>query len=227
MSHTGPVVAVVVAGGMGCRMNSTVPKQFLLLHGKPVVQWSLECFDATPEIDRIVLVLPEDWLEEGQSKLASFQPHKHFKIVSGGARRQDSVQAGVNSIEAEDGWVAVHDAARPGITVAIASNAINQAFELGNAVCAMPSYDTLVRVVDDEIVGQINRNEVYRVQTPQIFRIPVLRRALENAARNNLEATDEAGMIRELGYKINLVEGSELNAKITRPEDLEMLEALL
>lgn len=227
MSRAEPVVAVVVAGGMGSRMNSAVPKQFLLLKGKPVVQWSLECFDQTPEVDSIVLVLPEDRIEEGLGKLADFKPHKKFTIVAGGARRQDSVRAGVNAIDAEDGWVAVHDAARPGITNTIVSNAFKLAFELGNAVCAMPSYDTLVKAIDGEIVGQINRSEVYRVQTPQIFRVSVLRQALEYADKNGILATDEAGMVRELGCKIHLVEGSELNSKITRAEDLDMLKALL
>lgn len=221
------VVAVVVAGGMGQRMKSATPKQFLPLKGKPVVQWSLECFDKTPEITGLVLVLPEEWLEEGMNRLKSFKPQKSFKVVAGGALRQDSVRAGVEAANADQGWVAVHDAARPGITPALVSNALNQAFTSGNAVCAMPSHDTLVRVIDGEIVGQINRNEVFRIQTPQIFKTAVLRQALENAAAKGLVGTDEAGLVRELGYRIYLAEGSEMSGKITTPEDLDMFEALL
>lgn len=221
------VVAVVVAGGMGQRMKSTTPKQFLPLKGKPVVQWSLECFDKTPEITGLVLVLPEEWLEEGMNRLESFKPQKPFKVVAGGALRQDSVRAGVEAANADQGWVAVHDAARPGITPALVSNALNQAFTSGNAVCAMPSHDTLVRVIDGEIAGQINRNEVFRIQTPQIFKTAVLRQALENAAAKGLVGTDEAGLVRELGYRIYLAEGSEMSGKITTPEDLDMFEALL
>lgn len=227
MPHANTVAAVVVAGGMGQRMKSVVPKQFLPLKGKPVVQWSLECFERTPEINQIILVLPEDWIDEGRNRLVSFNSRKFFKIVAGGVFRQDSVMAGVNAIEDNDGWVAVHDGARPGITPALVSNAVNQAFALGNAVCAMPSHDTLVRIINGEIVGQIDRNEVYRVQTPQIFKIDVLRQALANAGKIGLRATDEAGLVRELGYRINLVEGSEMSAKITTSEDLVMLESIL
>lgn len=221
------VTAVVVAGGLGQRMKAAVPKQFLLLHGRPVVQWSLECFDQTPEIGSIVLVLPEDWIEDGRKRLAGFKPKKAFKVVAGGVLRQDSVRAGLDAIESMEGWVAVHDAARPGITPSVVSNALNQAFAQGNAVCAMPSHDTLVRVVDGEIVGQLDRNEVYRIQTPQIFRLAILRQALRNAADRGIVGTDEASLVRELGYRINLAEGSEINTKITTPEDLDMFEALL
>ena len=91
----------------------------------------------------------------------------------------------------------------------------------------MPSHDTLVRVVDGEIVGQINRNEVFRVQTPQIFKTAILRQALENATAKGLVGTDEAGLVRELGYRIYLAEGSEMSGKLTTPEDLDMFEALL
>lgn len=227
MPYKKRVVAVVVAGGMGQRMKSATPKQFLPLKDKPVVQWSLECFDKTQEITGLVLVLPEEWLEEGMKRLQSFKPQKPFKVVAGGALRQDSVRAGVEAADAADGWVAVHDAARPGITPALVSNALNQAFTAGNAVCAMPSHDTLVRVVDGEIVGQINRNEVFRIQTPQIFKTAILRQALENASTKGLVGTDEAGLVRELGYRIYLAEGSEMSGKITTPEDLDMFEALL
>lgn len=227
MSEKKIVAAVVVAGGMGQRMNATVPKQFMLLKGKPVVRWSLECFARTPEITELVLVLPQDWIEDGMLLLHDFKPGKAFKVVAGGATRQDSVQAGLDAVTAAEGWVAVHDAARPGINPSMVSNALNLAFSCGNAVCSMPSHDTLVRVVDGEIVGQLDRNEVYRIQTPQIFKLSVLRQAMTNAHENGLTGTDEASLVRELGYRINLAEGSEMNAKITTPEDLDMLENLL
>jgi 2-C-methyl-D-erythritol 4-phosphate cytidylyltransferase len=98
---------------------------------------------------------------------------------------------------------------------------------MGNAVCAIPSHDTLVRVVDGKIVDSIDRNEIYRIQTPQIFKLSQMRKAIANAIENDISATDDAGLIRELGERINLVEGSELNSKVTRPEDLDILESLL
>lgn len=221
------VAAVVVAGGLGTRMNAPVPKQFLILKGKPVVQWSLECFDNTPEITRLILVLPQEWLDEGRDKLINFKPQKPFAIVSGGARRQDSVLAGVKAVTAYVNWVAVHDGARPGIQPELISRAVNAAFLSGNSVCVMPSNDTLIRVVDGVMVAPVDRREIYRVQTPQIFRCVTLLAALDFAEKNHITATDEASIVRELGHKIHLVEGSEANVKVTRSEDLEILAALL
>jgi 2-C-methyl-D-erythritol 4-phosphate cytidylyltransferase len=223
----GPVTALIVAGGMGVRMNSLVPKQFLLLKGKPVVQWSLECFAQTPSIEKLVLVFPGNWLDEGRDKLISFDPEKPFKIVAGGTRRQDSVEAGLNEIEDKDGWVIIHDGARPGITPELVTLALQQARLNGNAVCAIPSTDTLVKVVDGEMVETVNRQEIYRLQTPQIFRLSQMRRAIENAKEKQIRATDDSSLIRALGEKIFLVEGSELNTKVTRSEDLDILESLL
>jgi 2-C-methyl-D-erythritol 4-phosphate cytidylyltransferase len=227
MPQTETVSAIIVAGGMGTRMNAPLPKQFLALKGKPVVQWSLECFDQLPFVDEIILVLPETWLDEGRDKLISFDPRKPFKIVSGGQRRQDSVKAGLDSVQNNDGWVIIHDGARPGITIELVSKAFEKARNLGNAVCAIPSNDTLVKVIEGKIVSSVNRKEIYRIQTPQIFRTGKMRKALENAIANNITATDDAGLIRKLGDEINLVEGCELNSKVTRAEDLEILETLL
>lgn len=221
------VAAVVVAGGLGTRMNAPVPKQFLMLKGKPVVQWSLECFDNSPEIARLILVLPQEWLDEGRDKLINFKPQKPFAIVAGGARRQDSVLAGVNAATADVSWVAVHDGARPGIRPELISRAVNAAFLSGNSVCVMPSNDTLIRVMDGLMVEPVDRREIYRVQTPQIFRCSTLLAALDFAEKNNITATDEASIVRALGQKIHLVEGSEANVKVTRQEDLEILAALL
>ena len=227
MPNRGAVTALIVAGGLGTRMNSSVPKQFMALKGKPVVQWSLECFDQTPEVDRIVLVLPEEWLDEGRDKLISFDPIKPFKIVAGGLRRQDSVKAGIDAISEAEGWVVIHDGARPGISPELVSSALASAKKLGNAVCAIPSSDTLVRVVKGAVVENLDRSEIFRIQTPQIFPLSKMRLALDNAEKKNIRATDDAGLIRELGEKVFLVDGSELNNKVTKPEDLNILEALL
>ncbi len=227
MPHRGKVTALIVAGGMGQRMNAPVPKQFLLLKGKPVVQWSLECFAQTPSVDKIVLVFPKNWLDEGRDKLISFAPEKPFSIVAGGELRQDSVAAGLDAIKEKEGWVIIHDGARPGITPELVTLALQQARLNGNAVCAIPSTDTLVRVVDGELVEAVNRQEIYRLQTPQIFRLSQMRKAIEHARINKIKGTDDSSLVRALGEKIHLVEGSDLNSKVTRSEDLEMMESLL
>lgn len=227
MPNRGSVTALIVAGGLGTRMNSGVPKQFLMLKGKPVVQWSLECFDQTPVIDKIVLVLPQAWVDEGRDKLISFDPEKPFAIVAGGNSRQESVKAGIDAIADAEGWVVIHDGARPGISPELVINALESARKLGNAVCAIPSTDTLVKAADGKVLENLDRTEIFRVQTPQIFRLSQMRKAIEHAIKNSIVATDDAGLIRELGEKVFLVNGSELNSKVTRPEDLYLLEALL
>lgn len=222
-----PVNAIVVAGGMGSRMDSQIPKQFMTLKGKPVVQWSLECFNQVEAIDNIILVLPKDWVDEGRDKLISFDPIKPFTIVAGGKRRQDSVLAGIEEIKHNNGLVVIHDGARPAITPELVETMISEAQKNGNAVCAVPSHDTLIKVLDGKIVEQINRTEIFRVQTPQIFTVDTMRKALSNALKMNLTGTDDSSLAFEIGTDIHLVSGSELNVKITQISDLEILEAML
>ena len=219
------VTAVVVAGGMGTRMNSSVPKQFMLLGGRPVVQWSLECFASLDLVDEIILVLPADRIEEGRALLRGFVPGQPFNLVAGGERRQDSVMNGLRAVAG--GWVMVHDAARPGMTPELARAALLKAEKYGNAVCAVPSQDTLVKATGGKMTEHLDRREVFRLQTPQIFHCDQLLQALEYAIANNLAITDESSIMAKLGHEIFLAEGSEQNNKITGPHDFEILGALL
>lgn len=220
------VTAIVVAGGMGTRMNSGVPKQFMPLGDRPVVQWSLECFASLDLVDELILVLPADRIEEGRALLSGFVAGRPFNIVAGGERRQDSVMNGLRAVTA-GGWVMVHDAARPGMTPELAKAALLKAEECGNAVCAVPSQDTLVKAVAGKIAEHLDRREIFRLQTPQIFRCDQLLQALEYAIANNLAITDESSIMAKLGHEIFLAEGSEQNNKITGPQDFEILGALL
>lgn len=219
--------AVVLAGGMGTRMNAALPKQFMKLADKPVLQWSLECFDRTSDIGRIVLVLPEEWLEEGKKILSSFKPVKDFVITVGGKQRQDSVFNGLMAVGDDYELVVIHDAARPGINPEAIEEGLKLASEKGNAVFAIPSYDTLAKVVDGEIVGGADRNEIFRIQTPQIFPRELLVQAIEQARKNGEVGTDESTLVRKLGKKIYIASGSENFMKITTADDLKLAEFLL
>lgn len=219
--------AVVLAGGMGTRMNAALPKQFMKLADKPVLQWSLECFGRTSDIGRIVLVLPEEWLEEGKKILSSFKPVKDFVITVGGKQRQDSVFNGLMAVGDDYEIVVIHDAARPGINPEAIEEGLKLASEKGNAVFAIPSYDTLAKVVDGEIVGGADRNEIFRIQTPQIFPRELLVQAIEQARKNGEVGTDESTLVRKLGKKIYIAPGSENFMKITTAEDLKLAEFLL
>ena len=218
--------AIIVAGGLGHRMNSSLPKQFMTLCGKPVLQWSLECFNSVQSVKKIILVLPEDWIDEGKKYLKTFKPTKDFSIAIGGKLRQDSVYNGLKLVDDDFDFVAVHDAARPGITPELVEEGFAKAKEKGNAIFAVPSYDTLAVLDGDEIVDNADRNKIYRVQTPQIFNYKVLKEALEKADKEKIVGTDEATLVRRLGYKIFIVLGSEKIAKITTIEDLALAEFL-
>ena len=219
--------AIIVAGGLGHRMKSNLPKQFMLLGGKPVVQWSLECFNAVKSVEKIVLVLPNDWIVEGKKYIASFKPEKDFVIATGGELRQDSVRKGLVAVGEGFDYIAVHDAARPGITPELAEKGFEMAREKGNAIFAVPSYDTLAVVKERIIIDNADRNIIYRVQTPQIFDYNILMKALYMAKKDNIVGTDEATLVRRLGEQVYIIIGNEKMSKITTSEDLEVAEFLL
>ncbi|HOT26849.1 MAG TPA: 2-C-methyl-D-erythritol 4-phosphate cytidylyltransferase [Candidatus Ozemobacteraceae bacterium] len=218
---------VVVAGGSGTRMKSDLPKQFLDIGGKPVLQWSLECFDAVSETVDITVVLPEAWLEEGKRRLSGWRSKHNIRYICGGLRRQDSVEAGVSSIPDEDGWAAVHDGARPAITPEIVRACLEMAVAKGNASCAVPVSDTLVETAGGLVTGAVDRSKMFAMQTPQIFPVNLLREALARARADGVDATDDAGLVRRLGLPVYLAPGSPLNIKVTRPEDLLLLASVL
>ncbi|MBI3039592.1 2-C-methyl-D-erythritol 4-phosphate cytidylyltransferase [bacterium] len=216
--------AIIVAGGSGNRMQSSIPKQFLPLQGKPIVQWSLECFDNLQIVDRLVLVLPKDWINEGKTRLSGFNPQKPFDIVSGGLRRQDSVLFGLEALNEENKWVAIHDGARPGILPSLVETAFLSARKNGNAVLAIPCPDTVVEETDQTISQYLNRSRVFLIQTPQIFPSRLLIEAIHFANNAQVEGTDDSGLVSGLGVKIHLTKGSMQNLKITTPDDLKMVE---
>ena len=218
--------AIIVAGGLGHRMNSTLPKQFMNLGGKPIVQWSLECFNNVDSVKKIILVLPEEWLDEGKKYIKNFVPTKEFSIAIGGKLRQDSVWNGLEQLNNDYDFVAVHDAARPGITPELVNEGFKTANIKGNVIFAVPSYDTLAIVENGEIIDNADRNKIFRVQTPQIFTYKILKEALKNARQQNIIGTDEASLVRKLGYKVYITLGSEKISKITASEDLEIAEFL-
>lgn len=220
--------AVIVAGGMGKRMESKTPKQFMNLCNKPVMQWSLECFDSMQEITKIVLVLPANEIQRGKILLATFKPSKPFLITEGGATRQDSVMSGIAALDQdEDEFVLIHDAARPGITRDVATMTLRAAFETGAALCAIPSSDTLAQVSSGQMTKRLNRTEIYRVQTPQVFKCSLIRQALKKAKEEGDAATDEASLIYGMGHEVRIAPGSLENIKLTSPIDFKILNLIL
>ncbi len=219
---------VVPAAGSGKRMGAAVPKQYLTLAGKPVLQHTLERLLAVEEIRHVMVALAADdgrWL---QLPAAS---HPRILTTVGGAERADSVLAGLHALEeiAQDqDWVLVHDAARPCLKPDDVIRLLGHLMDdpVGG-ILALPSVDTLKQVEGDAILGTLDRTTVWRALTPQMFRYRLLRDALEQALKAGQVITDESNALEYAGYRPRIVEGSPDNIKITRPEDLPLAEFYL
>jgi 2-C-methyl-D-erythritol 4-phosphate cytidylyltransferase len=215
--------AIVVAAGAGKRFGE--PKQFAYLRGKPVLEWTLETFEGHPEVDAIVLVLPDD---QGLKHYRLRYP-KVLDFVPGGEKRQDSVWQGFRLLAAKDPpeVVLVHDGARPLVRADLISRVIAVAGVDGAAVPVLPVEDTVKEARGGRIVRTVERTFLVRAQTPQGFRFEVLKKALEAARRDRFYGTDEAALAERLGLAVTTVEGDPRNIKITTPVDMNIAEALL
>lgn len=205
-------------------MKSDIPKQFLLLHGKPVLMHSIEKFTATiPEI-KVIVVLPEGYISYWKDLCRQLGVQVQHSLAKGGETRSDSVKNGLDLIDGDDGVVAIHDAARPLVSSGLIKNCMDYAVKETNAIPVIPVYDT-VRIEEGGYSRNIDRKKLKIVQTPQCFHVSVIKKAYRNL--DSQEFTDDASVAEAAGYKINLVEGSKINIKITGPEDLLVAEALI
>jgi 2-C-methyl-D-erythritol 4-phosphate cytidylyltransferase len=214
--------AIIVAAGAGKRFGEM--KQFAYLRAKPVLEWTLEKFEAHAEVDAVVLVLPD----EQDLKHYRMRYAKIVDIVRGGDRRQDSVWQGFRIIgTAAPEIVLVHDGARPLVSADLISRVIAAARSDGAAVPVLPVEDTIKEVRDGRVAGTIDRTLLVRAQTPQGFRYDVLKRALEAARRDRFTGTDEAALAERIGIPVTALPGDPRNIKITTPVDIPIAEALL
>lgn len=220
---------VVPAAGTARRMGNAVPKQYLPLAGRSVIEWSLAPFLSHERVVCAVVVLAEQDPHWPQNALAT-----HAKVVTaiGGAERMDSVLAGLRALQARaapEDWVLVHDAARPCLPAADLERLLAEVREdpVGGLLAA-PVVDTLKRADGEGRVSQtVPREKLWRALTPQMFRRDVLQRALENAAARGVAVTDEAQAVEALGLQPKLVAGAADNIKVTLPEDLLCAERIL
>ena len=217
--------AIIVAAGSGRRFDSARPKQFLPILGKPLIIHTLERFESCGAIDEIVLVLSESGREEFEVLSLKFEISKLRSVVIGGATRAESVRNGLDAVASNCDVVAVHDGARPLVTVDEITATVEKASETGAACLVAAVTDTIKTTRGDEIAGTLDRDKLRRALTPQAFRFEVLRRAFDLGDIS--EATDECYLVEKLGHPIAFVEGSSRNIKITRPEDLMFAEAII
>ncbi len=217
------VSAIIPAAGQGVRMGAGVPKQFLLLNGKPILHHTLQSFQQCDEVDEIVIVMPANEIEPSSGLKNDFGKIKC--LVAGGAQRQDSVCNGFDALDPDTDIVVVHDGVRPFASPELIRDSIRAARDFGAVITAIPVSDTIKKANEDGLVeGTVAREGLWRVQTPQTFRYELLKEACDRARQDGFYGTDEGALIENLGRELKIIPGSELNIKITRSEDLVLGE---
>jgi len=216
-------IIVVVAGGSGSRMKAVEPKQFLVIAGRPVLMHTLAVFPSFDPLSEIFLVLPETQREywDDLCRIYNFRiPHT---VINGGKTRFHSVQNGLAAIP-DEGIVFIHDGVRPLVKPETLQRCYKKALQAGNAVPVIPVSES-VRKIENHRSFSVDRSRLVLIQTPQTFRIPLIRQAYRQDYTP--EFTDDASVIEKSGETIHLVEGNRENIKITWPEDLLYAESVL
>lgn len=209
-------------------MGPNVDKLFLEIAGKPVVVHTWQTFAAAACIEEIILVVRDGMQPAFEDLAKQFDLKRNFRLVIGGKERQDSVWNGLEAVGAGAEIVAIQDAARPCTTEKLIAATIEAALETGAAVAAQPVTDTIKESADGTTVSRTpDRSKLWAVQTPQTFRLEVIRRALAEVRKRNLLVTDDTAACELIGQPVRLVASAEPNPKVTRPEDLPYLEVLL
>lgn len=226
-------IAIIPAGGKGLRVGIATkkgiatPKQYLKVNGKEIIVYTLQTFQKNKLIDKIIIAAEPEYFPLLLRLIKKYKLSKVKLIVEGGSTRQQSVYNAVLSSEVNENYlIVVHDAARALLPDDVLTNAILSAQKNANALVCIKAKDTLIKgkkVVDE----YLNRDEVYYVQTPQIFKYKDLYKALVKAEKENFMGTDESMLVKNTGKKVNIAEGSVFNFKITTREDVELFKKLV
>ncbi len=213
---------LIPSGGVGKRLNSSLPKQYVKVKGKELIAYTLEIFQQCRLVDKIVIAAQPEYVSLLEEIKQKYEISKLSKIVAGGKERQDSVFNALLATEAnDDDMVIVHDAARPLLSLDILNTAITEAKTFDNIVVATKATDTLVSG-KEFVRSYLDRATTYHIQTPQISRYKILLDAMNNAKKKNFIGTDESILLHQASNKIKIVEGSSLNFKITTKSDLDL-----
>jgi 2-C-methyl-D-erythritol 4-phosphate cytidylyltransferase len=222
------VSSIIVAAGKGTRMGANVDKLWLEVAGRPVIAHTWKKFNGAACIDEIILVVRDGMQPEFIKLAAQFKFSKPFRIVVGGAERQDSVWNGLAALSPKTEIVAIQDAARPCTSEALIAATIQSARETGAAVAAQPVTDTIKESADGKTISHTHdRAKLWSVQTPQTFRVGVIRRAISTAREKKMILTDDTAACELIGQPVRLVKSDSPNPKVTVPGDLPFIENLL
>lgn len=213
---------IIVAGGSGKRMGGSLPKQFALIGGKPILVRTINALHEALPASRIVVVLPAEQIDFWRNYSSRFEVAKH-SVVEGGAERFHSVRNGIEALSDAVDLIAIHDGVRPFASKAMIQRAVECAAKSGSAIPVVEAIDSF-RQIDDNGSHIISRSSLRAVQTPQIFAAPIVRAAYDTEFRSDF--TDDASVVEYSGEKITLCDGERTNIKITTPADLVIAEAI-
>ena len=225
------IAVVILAGGIGSRMGSDRPKQFIEVDGKPIIIHTMDNFIKNPRVDSLSVVCEEHWIDHLAQLLERFDI-KGVDIIPGGKTSHDSIRNGVFSLEdklSDDDYVIIHDAARPVIPQFVIDDLIDVATEHGNACSTLPFYEP-VMISDDGVsaVKEISRNNLKRTGAPQMFRYDILLDSYKRAEKDGLHDFVYANLVvAHYGHEIYFSKGTAMNIKVTYPEDIALFESIL
>ena len=224
------VTAVIVAAGEGLRIGGNVPKPYLPLVGRAMLLRTLDRVFGARNIEKVVVVVAASELSRCEAMLRgdSALGRRPWVLQSGGATRQQSVKAGLEKIDGDADIIVIHDGARPFVSSAIIDRCVESANQNGAVVVGLPARDTIKIVSDDHrVLSTPDRKALWKIQTPQAFRRKLIVEAHDRAARERLEATDDAMLVEQVGNPVWVIDGEKTNMKITMPEDLWLAEAMI
>jgi 2-C-methyl-D-erythritol 4-phosphate cytidylyltransferase len=223
-------IAIIVAAGEGRRLGKTDPKAYLPLCGRPMLLRTLDKFCSARHIAKMIVVAAGPELARCEALLRADTALKrcHWILQSGGATRQQSVKLGLDRVDADADIIAIHDAARPFVSSELIDRCVEAAYERGAVAVGLPVRDTIKIVSSEQWVQSTpERSSLWEIQTPQAFRAPLILEAHDRAARQGIQATDDAILLEQMGIPVYVLEGERANFKITLPDDLVFAEALI
>lgn len=217
---------IIPAAGQGKRMGAGKNKLLLQLEGIPLLIYTLKVFENDNSCTGVILAVNEQEEKEVNKLLRKYNIKKVIRLVTGGQERQYSVYHGVQALDG-NGIVLVHDAARPFIDQKRIQSLVEEAEQHGAAVLAVPVKDTIKKVIDNKVIETVERSSLWSIQTPQAFRMSLLKEAHERAIEEDFLGTDDASLVERIGHAVMIVEGNYDNIKLTTPEDLFFAETLI
>ncbi len=221
-------MGLIVAGGSGIRYGADTPKQYQMVAGRPLLSWTLARFEKASAINRVVVVVAEDFLLYVNNQVINpYGYEKVFKVVPGGATRAESVWRGLEALPLSTAYVAIHDGVRPLIKPSDIDVVVHEAHKHRAAILGRPADETVKRAKAGLILATLDRDKLFLAETPQAFQFDIIKEAYQQGMARSLSATDDAAMVEALGFKVRLVESTGPNPKLTTRDQLEFIKMML